>query len=88
MKRRLIKLNRKQIEFLLGQGYIDSKCLDAPHKIGWQDYFIDNFDWSFDMAFNPFGFNDVLLQDKTTKEVVYDPMINLQGNDLMKLLNL
>ena len=40
-----MKLNNKQKQYLLDNGYVTAKTLDAAIEPGWKNYFIKSFDW-------------------------------------------
>ena len=40
-----MKLNNKQKQYLLDNGYVTAKVLDAVVEPGWKNYFIKSFDW-------------------------------------------
>lgn len=40
------KLTKKQRQWLVDNGYVDTEVLDSyTSKKGWEKYFIDNFNW-------------------------------------------
>ena len=40
-----MKLNNKQKQYLLDNGYVTANVLDAAIEPGWKNYFIKSFDW-------------------------------------------
>jgi hypothetical protein len=89
-----MKLNDKQKQFLVDWGYITPKTLDSLTHKGWENYFIENFDWELDLHLNHWGMNDLVLTEKVPSypdidyEIKYDVMLNFQGGDLSDMLNL
>jgi hypothetical protein len=82
-----MKLNDKQKHFLVDWGYVTPKTLDSLTHKGWENYFIENFDWELDLHLNNWGMNDLLLTSKES-DITYDVMLNFQGGDLSDMLNL
>lgn len=81
-----MKLNDRQKQFLIDNDYITTKVLDSLTHKGWERYFIENFEWKLDLHSNNWNMNDLILVNKETNEVDYEPMLNFQGNDLQELL--
>jgi hypothetical protein len=82
-----MKLNDKQKHFLVDWGCVTPKTLDSLTHKGWENYFIENFDWELDLHLNNWGMNDLLLTSKES-DITYDVMLNFQGGDLSDMLNL
>jgi hypothetical protein len=82
-----MKLNDRQKQFLVDWGYVTPKTLDSLTHKGWENYFIENFDWELDLHLNHWGMNDLVLTSKES-DITYDVMLNFQGGDLSDMLNL
>ena len=83
-----IKLNKKQKQFLFDNFYVDSKALDAAADYkGWQNYFIDDFEWHLDLNKTWARMNNLKLINEEG-DITYDFDLNFQKNDLNDLLNL
>ncbi len=82
-------LTDKQKQFLFDEYYIDSKGLDAAVYKGWQNYFIDNFDWKLvDIGTHARGqkYGTLILTAKKDKSVRYESLVIFQGDDYNKLI--
>ena len=55
---------------------------------GWEDYWINNFDFELDVNKNRFNMRTLRLIDKDTKEISTEFNLNLQGNDFETLLKI
>jgi hypothetical protein len=83
-----MKLNDNQKRFLFNTYYIDARVLDSLTYKGWEDYWINNFDFELEVNKNRFNMRTLRLIDKDTKEVSTEFNINLQGNDFETLLKI
>ena len=82
-----MKLNDRQKQFLVDWGYVTPKTLDSLTHKGWENYFIQNFDWELDLRLNHWGMNDLKLVSKEGN-ITYDIMLNFQGGDLSDMLHI
>ena len=82
-----MKLNKKQKQFLFDNGYVTAKVLDACVEKGWQDYFIQTFDWVLEDKPNQYGLLTLHLV-AANGDYYYNIGINFQGEDKLKMLNL
>ena len=82
-----MKLNKKQKRFLFDNYYVTAKVLDAATTPGWQDYFINNFDWTLEGK-DQYGFEKLYLKDKDTKDIDYRIGLIFQDDDYNKLMNI
>lgn len=83
-----MKLNDNQKRFLFDTYYIDARVLDSLTYKGWEDYWINNFDFELEVNKNRFNMRTLRLIDKDTKEVSTEFNLNLQGNDFETLLKI
>ena len=90
-----MKLNKAQKKFLFANYYVTAKVLDACVEEGWQDYFMDYFDWSLEGR-DQQGFEKLYLIDNgksvlgkaTTGDICYRIGLNFQGSDFETLKSL
>ena len=85
------KLNKAQKQFLFENRYVDAKVLDACGEPGWQNYFIDWFDWKLEnVSESSLGqkFGTLKLIDKSDKSIAYEIDLIFQDDDYAKLLEL
>ena len=83
-----ITLNKNQKVFLFENYYITAKSLDACVERGWQDYFMDYFQWELDLDFDKYGFRTLKLkhiENETYLDFDYVIGLNFHGNDLKQL---
>ena len=83
-----MKLNDNQKRYLFDNYYIDARVLDSLTYKGWEDYWINNFDFELDVNKNRFNMRTLRLIDKDTKEISTEFNLNLQGNDFETLLKI
>jgi hypothetical protein len=83
-----MKLNNNQKRFLFDTYYIDARVLDSLTYKGWEDYWINNFDFELEVNKNRFNMRTLRLIDKDTEEVSTEFNLNLQGNDFETLLKI
>ena len=83
-----MKLNDNQKRFLFDTYYIDARVLDSLTYKGWEDYWINNFDFELEVNKNRFNMRTLRLIDKDTKEVSTEFNLNIQGNDFETLLKI
>lgn len=83
-----MKLNDNQKRFLFDTYYIDARVLDSLTYKGWEEYWINNFDFELEVNKNRFNMRTLRLIDKDTKEVSTEFNLNLQGNDFETLLKI
>ena len=85
----LITLNDKQKQFLFDKRiYVDREVLDSLNYKGWENYFIDNFNWELETDLNCWRMRELFLISKRTGEIDYKIELNFQGNDLKTLLDI
>ena len=65
-----MKLNDSQKRFLFDTYYIDARVLDSLTYKGWEDYWINNFDFELEVNKNRFNMRTLRLIYKDTKEVI------------------
>lgn len=81
-----MKLNNKQKQYLLDNGYVTAKVLDAVVEPGWKNYFIKSFDWEL-AGKDRCGLERLHLIDKgkwnvkDKGEIVYTIGLNFQDDD-------
>ena len=80
-----MKLNDNQKRFLFDTYYIDAIVLDSLIYKGWEEYWINNFDFELEVNKNRFNMRTLRLIDKDTKEVSAEFNLNLQKNDFETL---
>ncbi len=87
-----IILTRNQKVFLFKQRYVTAKTLDAAVEEGWQDFYIDCFDWELDLEYNRYGFRDLELIENDPilpgDPIIHTIGLNFQGEDLKTLLSI
>ena len=88
-----MKLNNKQKQYLLDNGYVTAKTLDAAVEPGWKNYFIKSFDWEL-VGKDRYGLERLYLIDKgkwdikDKGEIVYTIGLNFQDDDYNTLQNI
>lgn len=81
-----MKLNNKQKQYLLDNGYVTAKVLDAVIDHGWKNYFIKSFDWEL-AGKDRCSLERLHLIDKGKQnvkdkgEIVYTIGLNFQDDD-------
>lgn len=87
-----ITLNATQKRFLFKQHYVTAKVLDAAVEEGWQDFYINCFDWELDLEYNNYGFRDLKLVEKDPllpgDPIIHTIGLNFHDDDLDTLLKL
>jgi hypothetical protein len=83
-----MKLNDNQKRFLFDNYYIDSKVLDSLTYRGWENYWINNFEFNLDTSLNRWNMRTLQIVYKDTKEVYIEVNLNFQVNDFKILLNI
>ena len=73
------QLHNEQKKWLFENGYVTAKVLDACVERGWQDYFINYFNWLIDNESNN-GWYKLMLQSKDNGNVMYTVDVNLRKN--------
>jgi hypothetical protein len=81
-----ITLTNEQKQFLFKEDYVNNKTLDSLTYEGWQNYFINGFEWVLRTNLNKWGFNTLKLFIDNNEW--YSIELNFQGDDLKKLLNI
>lgn len=89
-----MKLNEAQIRFLFEKGYIDAKVLDSITEKGWEEYWINNYEFYIELTSISWNRkNDLYTLTIVdigrwckTKDIVYS--IIFQNDDLNILNNL
>ena len=85
-----MKLNTNQKKFLFDRCYVDAKVLDSAIYAGWEDYWINNYDFELDTNLNRWNMRTLRLIDKDTvikcQDLVVD--LNFQDNDFETLLTI
>lgn len=74
------KLNDNQKRFLFDEGYLDQKTLDSLSFKGWQDYFIDNFDWTLGTTPSWGGWYRIIIASKDKDGIEYQCELNLKDD--------
>jgi len=82
----MTKLNKKQKQFLFDNYYVTAKVLDAATLPGWQNYFINEFDWTLEGK-DQYGFEKLYLKDKGTDDIEYRVGLIFQNDDYAKLIS-
>lgn len=83
----MLNLTKKQKEFLFEKEYVTAKTLDALTTKGWQQYFINNFDWKLETQKNNYRMNDLYLFSRKS-DFSYHILLNFQGSKLKELISL
>ena len=60
----MLQLNNLQKQWLFDRHYVTAKVLDACVEPGWQDYFINYFNWNIFDEDNDNGWYHLILQAK------------------------
>lgn len=87
-----MKLNNKQKRYLLDNGYVTAKVLDAVVEPGWKNYFIKSFDWEL-VGKDRCGLERLHLIDKGKRnvkdkgEIVYTIGLDFHDGDCKELEN-
>jgi hypothetical protein len=83
-----MKLNDNQKKFLFDKYYVDAKVLDSAIYAGWEDYWINNYDFELDTDINRWNMRTLSIIDKDPvfkcQDIVFD--LNFQDNDFETLL--
>ena len=88
-----MKLNNKQKQYLLDNGYVTAKVLDAIVEPGWKNYFIKSFDWEL-TGKDRYGLERLYLIDKgkwnikDKGEIAYTIGLIFQDDDYNTLQNI
>lgn len=86
-----IKLNDNQKKFLIDNGYVTAKSVDAVNHNKLYTYFMVEYDWILDTELNRFYMNDLVLEPKTKMynfDFNYELFVNFQDDDYNLLLNI
>ena len=81
----MIKLNKKQKRFLFENYYVTAKVLDSLETKGWQDFFINHYQWELNGR-DQYGFERLYLKDEDG--ISYTIGLNFQDDDYDKLLSI
>ncbi len=88
-----MKLNSKQKQYLLDNGYVTAKVLDAVVESGWKNYFIKSFEWEL-AGKDVYGLERLYLIDKGKQnikdkgEIAYTIGLNFKDDDYNTLQNI
>ena len=81
-------LNNKQKQFLFDNYYVDAKVLDSLVYKGWENYWINNYEFELDTTLNKWNMRTLTLVDKDNmcRDIEFD--LNFQDNDFETLLKI
>lgn len=83
-----MKLNNNQKRFLFENNYLDAKCLDSLTHKGWEEYWINNYDFELDLNLNGWNMRTLTLIDKDNMCRNIEIDLIFQNDDFNKLLSI